>query len=399
MKNNKGFSLVELIVVIAIMAILAAVAVIGVSVYIPKAQQANDKQLVSDIEYALTLAGYNGDFEEGQGGYIILTTEGVKNAADIKENNPELAQVLANAYGDKWDKEMKLAYDEWGNNYLFVGLAGNNAQSVYNSTYYAVSDELMGQVKDITDAALSILDSGVGSGNSRNDMINMFAGEGDADGESAFLEGVAQQYGYSSLDEVSNEELPNLLVLAVATDITTESNNPDGYEMSQASGLIKDFALYNGYAATAEGKAAGFDEEYDKFVTALNNAKNSDNPIGAVADAYNELKNAASTDAYETYANGIGQNDVKAFDAMLAGLAGSTLGSKEQTKDNLGDANFFTTGVGNTLFGTYIDSVESFVGVQANDAFMTQMSQPGVVGIYFTYMNSQVVTNNSLPID
>ena len=42
MKNNKGFSLVELIVVIAIMAILAAVAVIGVSVYIPKAQQASD---------------------------------------------------------------------------------------------------------------------------------------------------------------------------------------------------------------------------------------------------------------------------------------------------------------------------------------------------------------------
>ena len=65
MKNNKGFSLVELIVVIAIMAILAAVAVIGVSVYIPKAQQASDKQLVSDIEYALILAYHNGDLVEG----------------------------------------------------------------------------------------------------------------------------------------------------------------------------------------------------------------------------------------------------------------------------------------------------------------------------------------------
>lgn len=56
MKNNKGFSLVELIVVIAIMAILAAVAVIGVSVYIPKAQQAADDQLLHDINYIFQAA-------------------------------------------------------------------------------------------------------------------------------------------------------------------------------------------------------------------------------------------------------------------------------------------------------------------------------------------------------
>ena len=56
MKNNKGFSLVELIVVIAIMAILAAVAVIGVSVYIPRAQEANDKELLNIMSDALTSA-------------------------------------------------------------------------------------------------------------------------------------------------------------------------------------------------------------------------------------------------------------------------------------------------------------------------------------------------------
>ena len=51
MRNNKGFSLVELIVVIAIMAILAAVAVVGFSMYIPKAQKAADDQVISDINY------------------------------------------------------------------------------------------------------------------------------------------------------------------------------------------------------------------------------------------------------------------------------------------------------------------------------------------------------------
>ena len=50
-KNNKGFSLVELIVVIAIMAILAAVAVVSYSVYIDRAQDAKDQQYVDNILY------------------------------------------------------------------------------------------------------------------------------------------------------------------------------------------------------------------------------------------------------------------------------------------------------------------------------------------------------------
>ena len=55
-KNNAGFSLVELIVVIAIMAVLAAVAVIGVSIYIPKAQEATDNELLNVLTDALVAA-------------------------------------------------------------------------------------------------------------------------------------------------------------------------------------------------------------------------------------------------------------------------------------------------------------------------------------------------------
>lgn len=56
MRNNKGFSLVELIVVIAIMAVLAAVAVIGVSIYIPKAQAQADAELLNVLTDALVAA-------------------------------------------------------------------------------------------------------------------------------------------------------------------------------------------------------------------------------------------------------------------------------------------------------------------------------------------------------
>ncbi len=56
MKNNKGFSLVELIVVIAIMAILAAVAIPTFASFITKAQRASDESFLNDIEYAIELA-------------------------------------------------------------------------------------------------------------------------------------------------------------------------------------------------------------------------------------------------------------------------------------------------------------------------------------------------------
>ena len=56
MKNNKGFSLVELIVVIAIMAILAAVAIPTFASFITKANEATDISFMNDLEYAIELA-------------------------------------------------------------------------------------------------------------------------------------------------------------------------------------------------------------------------------------------------------------------------------------------------------------------------------------------------------
>ena len=56
MKSNKGFSLVELIVVIAIMAIIAGVAIPVYTTYIDKADKAVVDQLKADAEYAAELA-------------------------------------------------------------------------------------------------------------------------------------------------------------------------------------------------------------------------------------------------------------------------------------------------------------------------------------------------------
>ena len=55
MKNNKGFSLVELIVVIAIMAILAAVAVVSFSIYVDRAKDASDDDYIAKVLYSVKL--------------------------------------------------------------------------------------------------------------------------------------------------------------------------------------------------------------------------------------------------------------------------------------------------------------------------------------------------------
>lgn len=67
--NNKGFSLVELIVVIAIMAILAAVAIPTFSAFINKANVASDDSFVADITYACEIA---------------FATEGEVTSVDVK---------------------------------------------------------------------------------------------------------------------------------------------------------------------------------------------------------------------------------------------------------------------------------------------------------------------------
>ena len=60
-KSNKGFSLVELIIVIAIMAILAAAIAPALIRYIDKSRKADDLQLAGNIASAASAALANED--------------------------------------------------------------------------------------------------------------------------------------------------------------------------------------------------------------------------------------------------------------------------------------------------------------------------------------------------
>ena len=98
MKNTTGFSLVELIVVIAMMAILAAVAVIGVSIYIPKAQQASDNELLNVLSDALVAACLS----EGVDQKDVTATIAVDADGKLAMNGTDIAiQISGTSKADK----------------------------------------------------------------------------------------------------------------------------------------------------------------------------------------------------------------------------------------------------------------------------------------------------------
>ena len=115
MKNNKGFSLVELIVVIAIMAILAAVAIPTFAGFITKANKGADQDFMAQTEYAITLANTanidfklksvtvvvdaNGEFDKVTYTYTITGENGDKNQDITETLAANAATNIADAHG------------------------------------------------------------------------------------------------------------------------------------------------------------------------------------------------------------------------------------------------------------------------------------------------------------
>ena len=90
--NNKGFSLVELIVVIAIMAILAAVAIPTFASFITKANVAADVDMMNNVEYAaeLALAASGTDVTA-----VSVKLDNNKNADEITVNDVVIIETGA----------------------------------------------------------------------------------------------------------------------------------------------------------------------------------------------------------------------------------------------------------------------------------------------------------------
>ena len=103
MKKNKGFSLVELIIVIAIMAILAAAIAPALIRYIDKSRRADDVTAAGTINSSLTAALANEDiydeiFGETAGNIILTANEGAATwgtpSSKVKNGGKELLKEM-----------------------------------------------------------------------------------------------------------------------------------------------------------------------------------------------------------------------------------------------------------------------------------------------------------------
>lgn len=95
-KNNKGFSLVELIVVVAIMAVLMAVLVPTLVRNVEKTRVQKDKSAIAEVRQAVITAMAQEQFQDAKKNANGATVSGGKFAlADLFDNTDDTSKSLA----------------------------------------------------------------------------------------------------------------------------------------------------------------------------------------------------------------------------------------------------------------------------------------------------------------
>ncbi len=131
MKNEKGFSLVELIVVIAIMALLVGILAPQLIKYIEKAKVSTDLQTMDAIYQALIYAA--NDPEVVQESASMAEIDSMINATTLES--------LLGSSNTKFAKEFRDALD-WG-----TGFNRNTYEALFESSHDAGSLEIYVQYK------------------------------------------------------------------------------------------------------------------------------------------------------------------------------------------------------------------------------------------------------------
>ena len=149
--NNKGFSLVELIVVIAIMAILGGVGTAGYTKYIEHTRKNTDKKLVGDVVRALETSAYSkfadftvpGQYTQGiqiPVGFVVMSDKqltangktGYILALSNDEEKDPIGISLAASLGDEYSSTTKLMYDKWNVDTITTSTFHNASAGIFN---------------------------------------------------------------------------------------------------------------------------------------------------------------------------------------------------------------------------------------------------------------------------
>ena len=103
--NNKGFSLVELIIVIAIMAILVGVLAPQYIKYVEKSRKSADLDIADGIYTAVQTALTDADYSIPVGCKVVVTGTGVTITGDGATAATNMNQALTDYFGSNWQNK------------------------------------------------------------------------------------------------------------------------------------------------------------------------------------------------------------------------------------------------------------------------------------------------------
>ena len=121
-KDNKGFTLVELVIVVAILAILVGILAPQYTKYVEKSRKAADASNLENLVTAFKTAASDGNDQIPAGEYTFtINNEAVKNSTattldckptDSKQSVSEIDGIITSYVGENW-KDTKLKSKKW----------------------------------------------------------------------------------------------------------------------------------------------------------------------------------------------------------------------------------------------------------------------------------------------
>lgn len=133
MKNNKGFSLVELIIVIAIMAILVGVMAPQLIKYIEKTNISSDTQLCDSVRTAIITASLDPDVAKVAGAEFPDSTGASVNVSTSNSATSIAEEILGISLSAVDGKLKSKTASQAGKNVYYVK-SGNNVKVYVNGT-------------------------------------------------------------------------------------------------------------------------------------------------------------------------------------------------------------------------------------------------------------------------
>ena len=122
-RDDKGFTLVELVIVVAILAILVGILAPQYTKYVEKSRKAADASNLENLVTAFKTVASDGTEDHVDAGEYTITIN--KNGSDIKEkgkpivnadNRPGFVSTFESFVGKNWKSDIKLKSKKWTNN-------------------------------------------------------------------------------------------------------------------------------------------------------------------------------------------------------------------------------------------------------------------------------------------